>query len=174
MEMPDYCVHYLKETLIADFIYQVYKFMQNILNAIIAYAFSWLAKCTLKHNTIKMRKTAFYYIVVLEIFNMGLIFMFIAYDPTGFSKWFLDDKDEQASLTNGFNHEWYQKVGKKVGFTIWTNVIISNLGSFNKYRGVFIKRFFDRRCRRQLDKRCDHFLTSDEPNTKLRTQEELE
>lgn len=68
--------------------------MQNILNAIIAYAFTWLAEFTLKHNTVKMRKTAFYYIVVLEIFNMGLIFMFIAYDPTGFSAWFLNDDEE--------------------------------------------------------------------------------
>lgn len=75
-------------------IYQIYTFMQNILNAIIAYTFSKLAEFSLKHNTVKMRKTAFYHIVVLEIFNVGLIYMFIAYDPTGFSNYILEDKDD--------------------------------------------------------------------------------
>lgn len=56
-----------------------------------------------------------------------------------------------------------------MGFTMWTNVIISILGSFNKYRVVFIKRFLDRRCRRRLEKNTDDIVNTDEVNTKLRT-----
>jgi len=55
------------------------------LNAFIATVFSALSEYALRHNTIEKRFTAFQYIVVLEVFNMGLIFMFIAFDPTGFS-----------------------------------------------------------------------------------------
>ena len=69
---------------------------------------------------------------------MGLVFMFIAYDPTGFSTWILNDNEEDATLAHLFDKAWYMKVGKRVGFTIWTNVILSNIGSFNKYRGVLL------------------------------------
>lgn len=95
-----------------NIIEDIYKFVQNILNMLIAYCFVWLAEFTLKHNKIKERNTAFYYIVILEIFNMGFIFMFIAYDPTGFTQWFLNNDEQGASFKNGFNKEWYEKVGK--------------------------------------------------------------
>ena len=59
---------------------------------------------------------------------MALIFLIEGFDPTGAAAKLLGkDTEEQKMAYEGFESDWYMKIGLKLCFTVFVSTIVTNI-----------------------------------------------
>lgn len=126
--MPNYCKTYVNLVYQEQAITQLDHYLSVIFNTIVASLFKFLGERVLvTHTTIEQKTTTFKYIILLEYFNMGVIYI-------------LDGLQDY----NGFESDWYMSVGVRLSFTLFASTIVTNIQEFYRILKVFYKRFADR------------------------------
>ena len=99
------------------------------------------------HTTIEEKIGSFFNIVVLEYIAAGIVYL-------------LENLVQQTILNEsssfqGFNHEWYVKVGIRISFTIFLSAFATNFNEFLRISQRMFERFKDRGYRFNLKKHSD-------------------
>ena len=59
---------------------------------------------------------------------MAVIFLIEGFDPSGLAAWLLGKNPEEDKMTyNGFESDWYMKIGLKLCFTVFVSTIVTNI-----------------------------------------------
>ena len=79
------------------------------------------------HTTTELKTSTFKYIILLEYFNMGVIYII-----------------DGLQNHKGFESEWYMGVGVRLCFTVFASTVVTNIQEFYRILKVFYKRYSDR------------------------------
>lgn len=119
---------------------------------------------------IQEQSTAFAHIVWMEFFNMGLILLITSFDPTRYTSLV---KGTKYTTYDGFESAWYSQQGIKLCMALFLSSFATNFNECQKMFFAEIARLIDRGFRPNLKKDLED-EDDDEPNTKLRIQNEVQ
>ena len=121
------------------------------------------------HTSIQEKLASFKYIILLEYFNMGIVFLIESFDPSGFTQIILGETTATHKQEfTGFESGWYMVIGLKLCFTIWMSSIVTNTKEVKRISQVFVNRFKDRGYKFNIKKDPED-SDDDEVNTKLKS-----
>ena len=106
----------------------------------------------------------------MEFFNMGIIIVLTSFDPTNIMNLIRGTEDKKMYM--GFEARWYGNVGQDLCTTIFLSALATNIPEVTGYLKVELKRLFDRGFKPNLKKDLED-EDDDEPNSKLKLQEDL-
>lgn len=132
-DMPNYCKRYFDMVVNQEAVINGNQYVGVIFNSLVAQIFQMLGQFMIVHTTIQEKLASFKYIILLEYFNMGVVFMIEGFDPTGFSTTLLGlDPETQTSAFSGFESGWYMQIGLKLCFTVFMSSVITNINEVKR------------------------------------------
>ena len=107
----------------------------------------------------------------MEFFNMGIIMLLLAFDPSGTSQKMAGQAE--PIIYEGFETSWYSVLGKKLCLTLFMSTFATNVGEVKKIGEASAKRLVDRKGLPNIKKDLED-EDDDEVNTKQILQLDVE
>jgi hypothetical protein len=125
------------------------------LDTFIAITFQYLGIRAMLHKTVNQQVSVFYFILILETFNKGIVLLLKSLDPTGSSR--LIEEAIMGSLENselfseedirrareGFTFDWYDDHGANLVLVILMSTLLSNWDDISVYLSSSFSRWYD-------------------------------
>ena len=115
--------------------------------------------------------SSFFLILMMEFAVMGLIILFLSFDPIGLSNLIRGinvDSHRYQKKYNGFESDWYFDQGGRLGIYIFLSFLFSNIMDISICIKVLFMRLRDRKWSMELKKDPDN-PDDDQPNTKIKS-----
>lgn len=171
LDANNYCMEWEWNTIVGSLVSSLSSTSMIVLNAVIATLFARLSKFKKKHTTIEEQSTGFSQIFFMEFFNMGIIMLLLAFDPSGTSQKMAGQGE--PIIYEGFETSWYSVLGKKLCLTLFMSTFATNVGEVKKIGEASAKRLVDRKGLPNIKKDLED-EDDDEVNTKQILQLDVE